>query len=300
MISRFSVSYIEASALLSICMIGLHAAPAIAGTMSLRLASGGEGQCRVDPLSTLLAGQEASDLRRVRARQEGSAEGQPSGYSSSGDPAPGSATAGQPFQGGAHGRPRMCGQGRAPSGRAAVPDGKAPPAARDIGAAPSPVRASRFDEAWTRVRHARAPRPVQAALRDALGGGRLAEGELLARINMWVNGEIAYKSDRIVYGVKDHWATPGETITRRAGDCEDVAILKMHMLAAAGIHPRRMKLVVLRDLVANADHAVLMVDTENGGRVLDSSTDLIYLADRAAGLMRPLIAFSEGRRWTYR
>src|SRR3546814_9490154 len=101
----------------------------------------------------------------------------------------------------------------------------------------------------------------------------VCSSDLLARVNQWVNREIAYIGDDRNYRQRDYWATAEQTIARGKGDCEDFAILKMQMLRAAGIDAERMKLVLLRDLAANADHAFLLVHTDAGKLVLDNVTD---------------------------
>src|SRR3546814_14123783 len=70
----------------------------------------------------------------------------------------------------------------------------------------------------------------------------------------------------------------------------------MQMLRAAGVEPERMKLVLLRDLAANADHAFLLVDTDAGKLVLDNVTDRLYDGSRP-NAVRPVLSFSGNRRW---
>lgn len=79
-------------------------------------------------------------------------------------------------------------------------------------------------------------------------------------INRWVNRNIAFGSDRDVYGRADHWAPAAETFRRGIGDCEDFAIAKMELLATLGTSRNKIRLIVARDLVRNSDHALLMVE----------------------------------------
>ncbi len=94
--------------------------------------------------------------------------------------------------------------------------------------------------------------------------------EKLDGINRGVNGLIAYKRDKAVYGSLDHWAKPGEILKRGAGDCEDFAILKMAALLDAGIPAHSMSLVVLQDSQKGVFHAVLSVATGSGTFILDN------------------------------
>src|SRR3546814_3669 len=140
-------------------------------------------------------------------------------------------------------------------------------AAAELGTRAIPVKRTRFDARWDHVRRAAPAALMQANLRRANAAPGLDEQELLARVNQWVNREIAYIGDDRNYRQRDYWATAEQTIARGKGDCEDFAILKMQMLRAAGIDPDRMKLVLLRDLAANADHAFLLVQTGAGKQI---------------------------------
>lgn len=168
----------------------------------------------------------------------------------------------------------------------------------ELGTLAIPVDATRFDDRWARVLPAPAARLMQAQLRRASVPQGLDEAATLDRINRWVNRHIAYVADESNYRQRDFWATADETVARGSGDCEDFAILKMHMLRAAGIADDRMKLVLLRDLAINADHAFLLVRSDAGWVVLDNLTDRIY-DGRQANAVRPILSFSGNRRWVH-
>lgn len=178
------------------------------------------------------------------------------------------------------------------AGRGAPPLG----AADFLGSKRLPVSRTNLDAAWNRVRDAALPKSTAAPFaRFAPGGG----GEqLLAAVNAYANRHIRYVDDRQLYGRADYWADAATTLARGAGDCEDIAIAKMQLLAAAGVPRDDMYLTIARDLVRNADHAVLIVRMEgrhwlldNGGdRVIDASDPLDY---------RPIFSFSNERRWLH-
>lgn len=170
--------------------------------------------------------------------------------------------------------------------------------AAELGTRAIPVRRTRFDDRWDQVRRAPSATLMRAQLGHAQASIALGERELLQRVNQWVNRRIAYVNDDRNYGSRDHWATADQTLARGKGDCEDFAILKMHMLRAAGVDTSKMKLVLLRDLAANADHAFLLVDTREGKLVLDNMTDRVY-DDGEAASVRPVLSFSENRRWVH-
>ena len=122
--------------------------------------------------------------------------------------------------------------------------------------------------------------------------------EKLDGINRGVNGMIAYKRDKAVYGSLDHWAKPGEILKRGAGDCEDFAILKMAALLDAGIPAHSMALVVLQDSQKGVFHAVLSVTTGNGTFILDNVRNNV-VKDTSLPSYVPLYSFSTNRAWIH-
>jgi predicted transglutaminase-like cysteine proteinase len=168
----------------------------------------------------------------------------------------------------------------------------------ELGTLAIPVDTTRFDDRWARVRRAPAARLMQMQLDRAAVSRGLGEAATLERVNLWVNRQIAYVDDDRNYRQRDFWAAADETVARGSGDCEDYAILKMHMLRAVGIADDRMKLVLLRDLAINADHAFLLVRSEAGWVVLDNMTDRVY-DGRQANAVRPIMSFSGNQRWVH-
>ena len=53
----------------------------------------------------------------------------------------------------------------------------------------------------------------------------------------FVSLKIAPSKDIDLYGARDHWASPVETLFNRQGDCEDSAILMASILRAMGYEP---------------------------------------------------------------
>jgi len=70
-------------------------------------------------------------------------------------------------------------------------------------------------------------------------------------------------SDMAQWGVPDRWSPPLETFATGHGDCEDYAIAKYVALTAAGIPAADVKLVIVRNIAASEDHAIVAV--RNGG-----------------------------------
>lgn len=153
-----------------------------------------------------------------------------------------------------------------------------------------------FDRQWGRVSSARLKTRTVARLH--LGP---TAGDLLAKmqaVNAWANGHIRYEEDESLYGTPDYWANAAETLSRRAGDCEDIAILKYQLLAAAGVARETMYLTVARDLVRHADHAILLVRDGAKFWLLDNSTDAL-IDGASAHDYRPIFTYNDRGKWLH-
>ncbi len=155
-----------------------------------------------------------------------------------------------------------------------------------------------FDRKWAALNVGRSSRQIQQTLLKTGAGQRGNENEKVHAVNSWVNGKIEFGEDRDIYGRADYWAPASETLRRGVGDCEDFAIAKMELLAALGISRDRMRLVVARDLVRNADHAVLVVTLADGAVMLDNMTDRLLDA-RLPNDYRPIMSFSQNAKWVH-
>lgn len=116
----------------------------------------------------------------------------------------------------------------------------------------------------------------------------------LEAVNLRVNSEFRQVDD--IGG--DNWASAAQTLARGAGDCEDLAILKLALLARAGIDRDRLFLVIVRDTARRIDHAVAAVRWENRLWVLDNRVDRLQPAEMVTDYV-PLQGFSGPWAWTY-
>lgn len=158
-----------------------------------------------------------------------------------------------------------------------------------------PVSRTHFDSDWNRVRNSRLS--PQMAARFSTGGFS-GQAALLSSVNRWANANIRYAEDRDLYGKADYWADASTTLQKGAGDCEDIAIVKMQLLAAAGVPRSSMYLTIARDLTRNADHAVLIVKQGDRHWLLDNTTNEVL--DAREGLdYRPIMSFSGGAKWLH-
>lgn len=141
----------------------------------------------------------------------------------------------------------------------------------------------------------RGNKPFDKMVASARHAGFLAK---LERVNRGVNGMIAYRRDKAVYGNLDHWAKPAEILNRGAGDCEDFAILKMAALVDAGVPAQSMSMIVLQDSQKGVFHAVLSVATGSGIFILDNVRNHVVKDTSLPGYV-PLYSFSTDRAWIH-
>ena len=117
-------------------------------------------------------------------------------------------------------------------------------------------------------------------------------GESQARDVAWIKhrllithefyNRIIYTQDMTLWGQKDYWATPEETLRRFKGDCEDIAIAKYFSLLRQGMPSERLRLVYLLLPSTNLKiyHLVLEYHHEDGRiYVLDNRYNKIRQAD---------------------
>jgi predicted transglutaminase-like cysteine proteinase len=113
--------------------------------------------------------------------------------------------------------------------------------------------------------------PAAKKFLEVIAEGRAHEG--LARIgviNRAINLAIQPMSDLAQWGVPDRWSAPLATLTTGRGDCEDYAIAKYVALSEAGVPADRLRLVIVRELGADEDHAVVAARLDNSWIVLDN------------------------------
>lgn len=151
-----------------------------------------------------------------------------------------------------------------------------------------------FDREWKRVRAER----VDSTLRKAFGRRVAPTLDTVGKVNRWVNQQISYVEDRTLFKQGDYWAGARRTLRLRKGDCEDIALTKMQMLAAAGFDRDRMYLTIARDRVRNADHALLIVEVEGRFVVLDNATDEV-LDGALSHDYAPLLSFNSKSAWLH-
>jgi predicted transglutaminase-like cysteine proteinase len=149
-------------------------------------------------------------------------------------------------------------------------------------------------------------RRVSAADQDdgrvmALAAAAVASGPdplvRLATIHSEISRRIRWERDLDTYRISDYWAQAGETLTRGQGDSEDIAILKMQVLKAAGFSPRDIYLSLGRDRLRGAD-TLLLVRIGGEFYALDDRSPMPL---RATGIGRfePIITLGRNNAWIH-
>lgn len=70
-----------------------------------------------------------------------------------------------------------------------------------------------------------------------------AEIQQVETINRLINQNLNFASDRMLWHQDDYWATPGESLERGQGDCEDFAIAKYFLLLRLGVPSEKLWLI---------------------------------------------------------
>lgn len=154
-----------------------------------------------------------------------------------------------------------------------------------------------YDVRWRRVSAADQADPRIVAIASA---AIRASGDPVARLGIVqaeVSRRIRYRTDLENYRVSDYWASAGETLTRGEGDGEDIAILKMQALKAAGFAARDLYLSVGRERTRGVD-AMLVVRVGERFFLLDDRNPA-PLANPADGRFQPVITLGRNSAWLH-
>jgi predicted transglutaminase-like cysteine proteinase len=168
----------------------------------------------------------------------------------------------------------------------AEPSRQAPAAAEPFGLDVTPVTSGDVLSKWNGVAaEIRADGEILARCRDGgapcpaaaqkflavIAEGRAHSGRArFGVINRAINLAIRPTSDLAQWGVEDRWSAPLTTLATGRGDCEDYAIAKYVALKEAGVPESDVRLLIVRDLSVEEDHAVVAVRLEGQWIVLDN------------------------------
>jgi len=84
--------------------------------------------------------------------------------------------------------------------------------------------------------------------------GRPPARQLQAVNDFW-NHTVLGSDDMVVWGEADYWATPLESLGKRAGDCEDFVIGKYFSLMRLGVPVEKLRLIYVRARVGGGSAA---------------------------------------------
>lgn len=116
-------------------------------------------------------------------------------------------------------------------------------------------------------------------------------------VNASVNARIRYRSDD-GGPLGDHWSPAVDTISREAGDCEDIVVLKLRLLIEAGIVSEDLTLVVVERRLQRDLHAVLAVRLGSRVMVLDNIRNDV-VDDSELAEYNPLYSLNENGSWLH-
>lgn len=152
-----------------------------------------------------------------------------------------------------------------------------------------------YDARFRRVSLADRNDPAVLAIAETLRG--LSPAEQLASVQRQVLARVKWSTDLETMHVADLWANAGETLRRGAGDSEDIAIVQMQALKAAGFNSRDLYISIGRQKPVGA-HIVLLARTPQGFMVLDDRVGRPMLA-QSIRQFTPVLTIGEGKSWIH-
>lgn len=131
-----------------------------------------------------------------------------------------------------------------------------------------------------------------ASLDQAQG---LPVSQQLRTVNQFWNSNVRGVEDIDLWRQADYWATPLETLGRRAGDCEDYVIGKYFSLLKLGVSPEKLRLIYVRARLGGQTIAHMVLGyyetPASEPLILDSLTSTMVVASRRPDLT-PVFSFN--------
>ena len=181
---------------------------------------------------------------------------------------------------------------------------------RDLAARPSTIAPARpdvfgtaavgagvtfYDARFRRVALADRDHPQILALAQTLRG--LSPEQQLARVQSEVASRVRWMHDLDNMRVADFWSNAAETLERGTGDSEDIAIVEMQVLKAAGFDPKDLYISIGRHRRAGS-HIVLLARTPSGFFMLDDRIGRPVAAS-APAMFTPVMTIGHGKSWIH-
>ncbi len=152
-----------------------------------------------------------------------------------------------------------------------------------------------YDARFRRVAATDNAHPLVAEIAGALRG--LPPEQQLMEAHRRVLQKVRWAHDLDTMRVADLWANAGETLQRGAGDSEDIAIVTMQVLKAAGWNPRDLYISIGREKRVGT-HVVLLARAPSGFYVLDDRANRA-MTPREHARFTPILTLSEGKSWIH-
>lgn len=154
-----------------------------------------------------------------------------------------------------------------------------------------------YDVRFRRVSASNRDDPRLRIIADSLAN--LPAVEQLSKVKMLVGRLVHSASDLDTMHVADYWSNASDTLDRGAGDDEDIAIVEMQALKAAGFPARDLYLSVGRHKQRGM-HTVLIARTAQGFYMLDDAQPTVVPASSAhAAAFVPMMTIGSGRSWLH-
>ncbi len=122
----------------------------------------------------------------------------------------------------------------------------------------------------------------------------------LRQVNDFFNQNIRWVEDMEAWRTADYWATPGETMGRGVGDCEDFSIAKYATLTLMGVPASSLRLVYVKAKRngLNTAHMVLAwYDTAGGPPMILDNMDYVIRPANERGDLNPVFSFNGEQLW---
>lgn len=152
-----------------------------------------------------------------------------------------------------------------------------------------------YDARFRRVANTDRAHPLVMEMADTVR--RLPPAQQLLVVDALVREKVRWAHDLDTMKVADLWANAGETLERGAGDSEDIAVVKMQVLKAAGWNPRDLYISIGREKGVGP-HIILIARTAGGFYVLDDRARQPVAAGVNAKFT-PILTLGEGKSWVH-
>jgi predicted transglutaminase-like cysteine proteinase len=120
---------------------------------------------------------------------------------------------------------------------------------------------------------------------------RSSEDEQVKRVNEFVNKRIFFNDDLSVWGEKEYWATPLESLGRGAGDCEDFAIAKYISLRLLGVSNDKLRMSYVKARIGGPNSKITEAHMVLG--YYPTPTSEPFILDNLIGELRPASSRSD-------